>query len=173
MNIWRKIAHCITGVEECQRCNTLSFAWSECNCPPLFHTETGPKVGTSVIIVKNDTILLAKRLKPYGYGQMALPGGHVEFFEHSREAAKREVLEETGLKTANLRMMGFTEDFDSAMQKHYITIFYMSDWVGGEPANTEPDKSGPWQWVKMSDLKGMRSQLWPPCIEKFTGLGWM
>ena len=51
-----------------------------------------------VIIVKNHKVLMVKESKKECYGKLAFPAGHVEDGENIMEAAKRELLEETGYK---------------------------------------------------------------------------
>lgn len=53
---------------------------------------------TGVIIVKNHKVLMVKESKKECYGKLAFPAGHVEDGENIMEAAKRELLEETGYK---------------------------------------------------------------------------
>ena len=57
-----------------------------------------PKVGLGVCIVKDNKVLLGKRKGSHGAGTWSFPGGHLEFQETWEKCAKREVLEETGLK---------------------------------------------------------------------------
>jgi ADP-ribose pyrophosphatase YjhB (NUDIX family) len=56
-----------------------------------------PTVGVAVIILKDNRILLVKRLGSYA-GKWCIPCGHVEWGEEVRAAATREVKEETGLE---------------------------------------------------------------------------
>ncbi len=51
-----------------------------------------------VIIVKNHKVLMVKESKKECYGKFAFPAGHVENGENIIDAAKRELLEETGYK---------------------------------------------------------------------------
>jgi ADP-ribose pyrophosphatase YjhB (NUDIX family) len=49
------------------------------------------------VILRDDTILLARIAPHIRPGAWALPGGGVDHGEHPRDALRREVLEETGL----------------------------------------------------------------------------
>lgn len=55
------------------------------------------RLATSVGVWRAGEILLIRRAKPPLSGLWTFPGGHVDFGETVREAARREVQEETGL----------------------------------------------------------------------------
>ena len=111
-----------------------------------------PKIGVGVCLIKDNKVLMGKRLNSHGQGQWAFPGGHLEFGETLLECAQREVAEETGLTIANIRRGPFTEDFFIAENKHYITIIMMADWVSGEPHVLEPHKCEKWEWHSLEKL---------------------
>lgn len=56
-----------------------------------------PKVAAVVFVEHNQRILLVRRTVNPGRGKWALPGGYVDYGEDPYHAARREVLEETGL----------------------------------------------------------------------------
>lgn len=132
-----------------------------------------PHIGVGMILQKEDSILLGQRMKKFGRGQLCLPGGHLEMFETTEFAARRETKEECGLAVGKTTLIGFTEDFYPDDQKHYLTIFYVGEYIGGEPIETEPDKISNWKWYKIADLKNMQERLWISCIDKFRKLGWL
>ena len=56
-----------------------------------------PKVAAVTILARQQEVLLVRRANQPGYGLWSVPGGYVDRGEVVEEAAKREVLEETGL----------------------------------------------------------------------------
>ena len=56
-----------------------------------------PRVGSALVIQNGDRVLLGVRNKEPNRGKWVLPGGGVEPFESVKDAAKREIAEETGL----------------------------------------------------------------------------
>ena len=62
-----------------------------------------PKIGVGVIVIKENKVLLGKRKGSHGEGEYAFPGGHLEYMETIEDCARRETLEETGIKIKNIR----------------------------------------------------------------------
>lgn len=90
-------------------------------------------------------IMLSKRLKvPYFSGWWAATGGKVDDGECAIQAAKREVLEETGLYVSaeNLSLMDcyVAENFKCFMLETILPMYRFED-----VKNTEPSKHSPWQ----------------------------
>jgi ADP-ribose pyrophosphatase YjhB (NUDIX family) len=68
-------------------------------CPACGHIVFfDPKVAVVIFIVQEDKILLVKRAVDPGKGRWAFPAGFVDAGEDPKEAARREILEETGLE---------------------------------------------------------------------------
>lgn len=90
----------------------------------------------SVALVRAGKVLLVKRGRPPVKGLYAFPGGRVEPGEDWAEAARRELLEETGLRVERLE---FIEEIvtqpepASSMPSFRLRVFAGED-GGGEPA---------------------------------------
>lgn len=62
------------------------------------------------VVEKNGKILLIRRGIEPNKGMMALPGGYIDWNETTEEAVVREVLEETGVKTHVVQLLGVYSD---------------------------------------------------------------
>lgn len=112
-----------------------------------------PEIGVGCLVVNRaGQIMLCKRLKPYGYGKLALPGGHLEWRETLEDCAKREVLEESGVAlTEILNLDHYTQEITKG--RHYITFYLIAPLPDdAEPRRTEPKKHGEWAWYEPFDL---------------------
>jgi 8-oxo-dGTP diphosphatase len=110
------------------------------------------KVAVGIVVTRDKKILMGKRLVEVGNGKWGLPGGHLEYGENIEAAAKRELLEETGLK-ADLKLVNITNDPKTeGLYQHYIHFVYEASNIQGEPVNTEPDKCAGWEWFSLDDL---------------------
>ena len=87
-----------------------------------------PKVGTAMIITRDDKVLLMKRKGPHGTGTWSTPGGHLDFGETLEACAAREAKEEVGVDVFDIRFRAVTNDIFEADKRHYITI-----WLEGRP----------------------------------------
>jgi 8-oxo-dGTP diphosphatase len=105
-----------------------------------------PLVGVAVIVIKNGKVLLGKRKGSHGSGYWAFPGGHLEMNESIEACARREVFEETGISIKNIRYAAFTNDIFEEAQKHYVTLFVVAEYHGGDLQVIEPDKCEMWDW---------------------------
>ena len=119
-----------------------------------------PAVGVGVFVWKDGQFIMGKRRGAHGEDTWSVPGGHMEFGETLEETAAREVLEETGLKIKNPRFLTATNDVFEKDNYHSITLWVYSDWAGGEPTITEPDKFIELAWKDFSTLP---SPLFEPC----------
>ena len=113
-----------------------------------------PVPGVSAMTFRDGRVLLAKRAKTAGFGLWSLPGGHIETGERARDAALRELAEETGV-TAHLdRLIECLDiihrDGEGHVLFHYVISVFLCHWQHGE-AVAATDVSDV-MWAKASDL---------------------
>jgi len=96
-----------------------------------------PLVGVGAIIVDRDRVVLVKRGHAPLQGEWSIPGGVLEVGETLRQAAVREVLEETGLRVEVDELLGVYDrilrDADERTLYHYVLIDFLCRRIAGEP----------------------------------------
>lgn len=123
-------------------------------------TKPQPRVGIGVFVWKNGKFFMGLRKGAHGSNTWSVPGGHLEHGESWEQCAKREVMEETGMKIKNVKFFAATNDFFEESGKHYTTIWVESDWASGKPKVLEPDK---WVGQEWRDFSTLPSPLFEPC----------
>lgn len=97
-----------------------------------------PIVGIGVIVLKPDAVLLIRRGKPPNAGAWSLPGGAQELGETAEAAARRELLEETGLEVGPLQLAAQVDsihrDPTGRVQYHYTIVDFCARWTAGHPS---------------------------------------
>jgi 8-oxo-dGTP diphosphatase len=111
-----------------------------------------PGVGVAVIVMRDGKVLLGKRRAGHGAGGWQFPGGHLELNESIEACARREVWEETGLRLGELRFGPYTNDIFAEAGKHYVTLFVLAEYAGGEAETREPDRCEGWDWFAWDEL---------------------
>ncbi len=107
-----------------------------------------PRVGVGAIVIHEGRLLLVKRASSPGKGFWAIPGGLVELGETVREAAERELLEETGIRVRakeDFYVFDFIDrDPDGGIKYHYIIIDFLAEYLGGEPKAADDVSDARW-----------------------------
>ena len=95
-----------------------------------------PLVGVGAVIIENARVLLVKRADPPLEAKWSIPGGVLEVGEMVREAAIREVREETGLIVEAGDLLGVYDrvlrNAEQRVQYHYVLIDFLCRPAGGE-----------------------------------------
>jgi 8-oxo-dGTP diphosphatase len=79
-----------------------------------------------VVVDGEGRLLLIRRGRPPFEGKYALPGGFVDVGESVEDACRRELLEETGVKAAKLRLVGVYSAPDRDPRGHTVTCAYLT-----------------------------------------------
>ena len=109
-----------------------------------------PVVGVGVVVVDSGKILLIQRGRDPGRGLWAVPGGKVRMGEKLREAAIREVEEETGLEVEVAEVVWVGEVIDG--DTHLVLIDFRGSASSG--SLRAGDDAADARWVSFSELEG-------------------
>ena len=101
----------------CQQCGWIHFV--------------DPKVAAAVLIVKDDRVLLVRRVNEPHRGLWTLPAGFINGGEDPAEAAARECLEETGLRVRVTRVFDIVSGREHPRGADFV-IVYLAEVLGGD-----------------------------------------
>ena len=118
--------------------------------------ETHITVRARIAIVQSGKILLIPHIFDDGTVHWHIPGGKVEIGETSRQAAERELLEETGYIGKVGDVIAVHDVIDPERDYHGIAITFAGEITGGELRGEEHPLAGykEAQWLSADDLQG-------------------
>ncbi|MEO8580987.1 MAG: NUDIX domain-containing protein [Patescibacteria group bacterium] len=108
-------------------------------------------IGACILVFNSKgQLLLGKRLNSYKAGYFGFPGGRIEVGELVLDCAKRELKEETGLSTKEVKYLGLVKenqgDYDFI---HFVCNVNVGD---QQPICIEPEKCENWDWFDLNKL---------------------
>jgi 8-oxo-dGTP diphosphatase len=123
-----------------------------------------PIVGIGVAVLRPGAVLLVRRARPPNLGAWSLPGGGQELGETAEQAARRELLEETGLTVGALHLAAnvdsIARDEAGRVRFHYTIIDFAARWESGEPrAGSDVSEA---VWARLDQLDSFA--LWSEAI---------
>ncbi len=118
---------CGTAMEQHERYGRMRPVCPKCGHIVFF----APSVAVLVLITKDDQILLAKRALDPAKGLWVCPAGFMDSDENPRDAARREVREETGLEIDALELLEVFGRFDDG-GKADLVIAFRGQITGGQ-----------------------------------------
>ena len=122
-----------------------------------------PVVGVGTVVWHGDRVLLVRRGRPPRQGHWSLPGGAQELGETVAEAARREVLEETGLEVEIgevLATVDLIERDGDRVRYHYTLIDFCAEALG--PALRAGGDAADARWFALAEVE--RLGLWSETV---------
>lgn len=98
-----------------------------------------PLVGVGVVFVRGGKVFLAKRKGAHGEATWGSAGGHLEFGETLEDCARREALEELGVRVGDLRVLCLSNIV--AYDRHYVDVEFLGDIGDQDPVPQASDGS--------------------------------
>ena len=96
-------------------------------------------------------LLLVERKHDPCKGQWAFPGGFMNIDETADDAARRELMEETGLVVGEVHQVGAYTQVDRDPRERVITIAYYAE-IDGRQTVSGSDDAAQAQWFSVSQL---------------------
>lgn len=96
-------------------------------------------------------LLIRRRWEPFA-GRWALPGGHVDQGEDTEAAARRELLEETGLRAESLAPVGVYAAPGRDPRGRYVTFAFVATLPGAPLVPVAADDASEARWWAVADV---------------------
>lgn len=126
--------------------------------------ETQESVIARGIMIRDGKLLVIKRVRD-GQEYYVFPGGHIDEGETARDAAVREVAEETGVETTPIRLL-YKYAYDGGLQSYYYCMYKTGDVrITDAEEYTDTSRNMGTYEPMMLDLKDIKkTDLRPNCV---------
>jgi len=118
-----------------------------------------PVVGVGVVVWRGDSFLLVQRGKEPNKGQWSIPGGAQQLGETVYAAARREVLEETGLEVEVIGLVdvvdGIMSDGQGNITYHYTLVDVVAQSLRGEAVAADDAVDVGWYLLEDLEVLGL------------------
>lgn len=117
------------------------------------------------IVVQDNKILLLKRKKGDFVNLLAIPGGKIEENEHIKDAARRELEEESGIESDFKEYLGCVSEI--LIEKNVIKanfILHLCELIP-KTKNISNDVEGKMDWYNLNSLDEIKEQIIPSDYE--------
>jgi ADP-ribose pyrophosphatase YjhB (NUDIX family) len=116
-----------------------------------------PWIGIGVVAFRGEDVLLVRRSKPPRQGEWSIPGGAQHLGETAEQAARRELLEETGVEVGALELAvvvdALNHDEAGRTRFHYTIIDFAGRWTAGEPVAADDVTEA--RWFSPAEIPGL------------------
>ena len=123
---------------------------------PAHSIPAHPIPAALAVVLREDQVLLVRRANPPDQGLWGFPGGKIELGESLRDAAERELLEETGVRAEAAQVFAALDAWDRAedgrLRRHYVLVAVLCHWREGEPVAADDALDAAWR--PLSSLAG-------------------
>jgi 8-oxo-dGTP diphosphatase len=109
--------------------------------------------GASMVVLKDNKVLLVRRGRAPFSGLWSLPGGKTEGRETPREAARRELEEETGIEAEVAGVLDRVTAGVPGETSYRLTVFYGRPMGGSLKAGGDAEAA---EWVPLDDIEARR-----------------
>lgn len=120
----------------------------------MFESVSSPIAAAIGVVVRDNQILLVRRINPPDAGKWGFPGGKIEAGEPMHSAAMREVQEETGIVVRATKILTAIDAFDrdekDSLRTHYVLIAVQCHWISGMPQAADDVSEA--AWFNIADL---------------------
>ncbi|MFL1460821.1 NUDIX hydrolase [Roseococcus sp. DSY-14] len=121
-----------------------------------------PWVGIGAVAFRGGAVLLVRRARPPRQGLWSLPGGAQHLGETAEAAARRELLEETGVELGPLVLAdvvdAVTQDEAGRVRFHYTIVDYAGEWRAGEARAADDAQEVSWAPLDALDAYALTSE---------------